>query len=349
MDNNFLISCLLTVIITSTAIAWLKRLSLKLNLVDQAGGRKLHQGKVPVVGGLALFSGFAFASLTLNQPLTFYRPFFACGAIIVLLGLADDLHDVNAYVRLLGQIAVACMAMFWGGIILDNLGPIVYNTPLLLSHTRWLVSLAAFIGLINAINMLDGHDGLAGSLCFIQLGFMALLAYMGQQINEVKILLVLMLAIMVFLYFNFPSKTKSARIFMGDAGSMFLGFTLTWFTIHLSQPPDAVASPVTFLWIMAVPLFDFFNVVFKRLRKRRSPLQADREHIHHILGDHHFNKQQTLFIIIAVTILMALLGCSLFWFGVRDAFSFGLFLLFFILYLKYCHKIHCIFNWLKKS
>ena len=312
-----------------------KQLAPKLGLVDVPGGRKQHQGAVPVVGGLAIFLGFTIGYLTLPQSLDIYRPFFVCAILIMLLGLADDLRELSARSRLIGQIGVAIIAVVWGGALLHNLGNLIFTGPITLSWCGYLLSILAIVGFMNAFNMLDGNDGLCGSLAFIQLGFIALLAWVHGDLNAFSPLILLCTTVGVFLLFNFPLKRQQANVFLGDVGSMLLGLAIAWYCIRLSQGQHAIAQPATFLWIIAIPLFDCCNVVIKRLKNGYSPMEADREHVHHILLDRGFSSLKTVCVIDAFAILFALIGVALSLLHIPEAISFILFIAAFIVYCMY--------------
>jgi len=142
------------------------------------------------------------------------------------------------------------------------------------------------IGMLNAVNMVDGLDGLAASLVFI-----AIIAWTGDDVRNVVIPELLGAAILAFLLFNLRLRGR-ALVFMGDAGSLFLGFVLTWFLVALSQGEQRLLAPVTALWLFALPLTDTISMMVRRILLRRSPFLADREHFHHILLAAGFGPQR---------------------------------------------------------
>ena len=189
------------------------------------------------------------------------------------------------------------------------------------------------VGVVNAVNMSDGLDGLAGGLVLVTLGSLAYLAYAGGHFTILDPLLLLMAAVVGFLIFNAPSPWgKKAKVFMGDAGSMFLGFVLALFLIDFSQEPNRIMHPVIPLWIFAVPLMDTVAVMFRRVVAGQSPFSADRKHLHHLLLTAGFTVGQTVLTIWILAVLLALIGLMGHAYGISDGVMFFGFLSMFALY-----------------
>jgi UDP-GlcNAc:undecaprenyl-phosphate GlcNAc-1-phosphate transferase len=256
----------------------------RIGLIDSPGGRKTHTGQIPLIGGIAMFLAFTVTLLVLPISLQDYRSFFVGGALLVFVGTLDDLHELSARSRLTAQIAAVLLMVLWGHNYLANLGNLLFMGVIHLGIFSIPLTLFAVVGVINAVNMLDGADGLAGSVIFVELVALALLAFWGGQQADATLLLTLLAAVLGFLVYNFrfPGRVQ-ARIFMGDSGSMFLGFALSWFLISLSQGTHPVARPVIMLWIMIVPLFDTIRLLIVRALHGRSPFSPGRDHLHHVL------------------------------------------------------------------
>jgi undecaprenyl-phosphate alpha-N-acetylglucosaminyl 1-phosphatetransferase len=190
---------------------------------------------------------------------------------------------------------------------------------------------------INAINMVDGIDGLAGGLTLITLSTLALISWMAGLEYSLNILLLLIASVLAFLIFNlrYPGQPK-AQVFMGDAGSMSLGFIVAWFLISLSQGEQRAMTPVTALWIFALPLLDTATTSIRRLLKGRSPFKADRAHFHHLLLDAGLTVTQTLLIILGSAIGLALIGLMGLYLGVSEAIMFLAFIGIFALEFVFC-------------
>lgn len=295
-------------------ILFLRPLAERFKLVDQPSGRKIHVGAIPLVGGIAIFVTLLFLAMLLGfKPQTYTLTFMTSLAILVIMGAADDREELHALGRMIGQIFVSLLAVIFAGIKITSFGNILGFGVVNLGYASGIVTILAIVLFINATNMLDGSDGLAGSIALVQLIFLTVMT-LGESsvVTEKLIILCLIGSILAFLYFNFPWRAeKSALVFLGDAGSMILGFAIIWFCIQFSQSPLSIIKPVTVLWITSVTLYDFFTVFIRRIKKRSSPLHADRTHLHHILYDLKLSRMQIVMTIAFSNLLLGILGIIL--------------------------------------
>ncbi len=307
----------------------LRPLARRIKLIDNT-----YQKSIPLIGGIAMFCGFMLALLTLDMPLSGLRFLVAGATILVIVGILDDFHELSISIRFITQIMVALLITVGGGIVIKDLG--------IIGVFGWFaepLTILAILGAINAVNMTDGIDGLAGGLTLITISALAFISWQANLYQSLNILLLLIICLLAFLIFNLPYRKKSgAMIFMGDAGSMFLGFMVVWFLINLSQGEEPAMSPVAVLWIFALPLFDMTTSIIFRTLKGSSPCARDRKHMHYILLGLGFTVQKTLFILLGTASLIAVSGLFGFYLGVSETIMFwmfmGLFGLYFILYLK---------------
>ncbi len=292
--------------ITFACLYLLQSLAIRIGLVDAPHGRKQHQGHVPLIGGIAIFLGFLFALLTLPVSLQPYRSFIAGCALLVFIGVLDDFHELSARARLVAQTVAGLIMVLWGKVALQSVGNLLFLDSIHLGIFSLPITVFAVIGIINAVNMTDGIDGLAGGLALIELSALAFLAIHGGATGQAIILLLIIASLLAFLWFNirFPWR-KQALVFMGDAGSMLLGFTLVWFLVDFSQGQHKLLAPAAMLWIMAVPLFDISGVIIRRLQKRQSPFLPDREHLHYLLKDAGLSITQVTLIIWGAALIFA--------------------------------------------
>ena len=232
---------------------------------------------------------------------------FIASLILVTVGVLDDRFHIPPAARLLSQIAAILLMYFGAGLGLAHIGdPFGFGT-LFTGRAALVVTMLVFISMINAYNFVDGADGLAGSLSLIGLLAVAMVAGVFHPIGALA--LAASAAIVGFLIFNFPTPwNRRVRAFMGDAGSTFLGFTIAWVTLSISQGADALISPVHCLWFAAIPIYDFFTCFTRRLSKRKSPFTPGRDHFHHILMRGHFGVRQTLGILTGLQMIYALVG-----------------------------------------
>ncbi|CAG0939178.1 UDP-GlcNAc:undecaprenyl-phosphate/decaprenyl-phosphate GlcNAc-1-phosphate transferase [Gammaproteobacteria bacterium] len=342
--------------LTAALIFVLRPVAMSVGLVDVPDARKSHQGPIPLVGGLAIFASVLAASLVPGLTgLSIAAPedlsFVVAGLILVGVGLVDDFIELSPASRFLAQ-ALATLAMVYGArVVLADLGAMTPSGAMLeLGLAAMPFTLFATVGVINALNMCDGLDGLSGSQALVSLaGFGLALVLWGPDGNA-GLLMVMAGGIVGFLLFNLrlPGRAR-ASIFLGDAGSMFLGFALTWFAISLSQGPDRVIKPAAALWFIMVPVMDAVAMMLRRVVRGRSPFSPDREHLHHIFLLAGFSVNQTVAIMAllgAAGVAVGLLGT---WLGVPDLLLAGAFLVAGMLYFWMIMHSWRVMRFLRRS
>ena len=308
MDERLFLVASLTFLVTLILLLFLMPLACRIGLTDHPGGRKLHARPTPLVGGIGIYLGCAFAGLFMPVGLERYLILLSAGGILVLTGAVDDLLDLPVRLRMSLQILASMVMSLVAGVVLVNLGELVIpGWTLSLGMLAVPFTVFAAVGLINAMNMSDGLDGLAGGLALISLtALMLIVIQAGADQYYIK-LLPLMAAVLAFLVLNLRPR-QPALVFMGDAGSLFLGFTLCWFFIRFTQGPAPLMAPVTALWLVALPLIDTLVIMARRIAKGRSPFAADREHLHHILLAAGFSPKAVLGIMLLLATAAAGVG-----------------------------------------
>lgn len=305
---------LVAFVITFGMVKVLQPLAYLIELVDKPGGRKQHNGVIPLIGGLAVFAGiFLTAYLFLDQP-TFIRLFMVGGGFMVFLGAVDDRYDLSPRLRLVGQILVASIFVYGLDIYLANFGNLLNFGDIQVGWFGYLLAILSLVGVVNAFNMLDGIDGLIGAFGLISFMGLAYLFGNGGHTNLALLATLFIGAISAFLIFNIwgtPSRQKKLnKIFMGDAGSMFLGLALGVLLIYGSQSEISAFDPVVAIWFVLLPMTDMFTLMYRRVRRGRSPVAPDRTHIHHILIRAGFKPWQALYILVLVQAVLVLLGVT---------------------------------------
>ncbi len=334
--------------ITFFSLLCLRRIAHKIDLLDLPNERKQHQGDIPLIGGISILLGFIFTCLVIPLPLSPYKPLLGCMTLIVFLGFADDLRELTPRFRLLGQMLIVLLAMFWGNLELRNLGDLFFTGQNIHLHGvgAAIFTILAWLSFTNASNMQDGVDGLAGTVSAVQIASLLLLAFLGHAVSDAALLSAFLAGLIVFLCFNFPcpKNKRTSKIFMGDAGSLLLGFFTAWFAIRFSQynfhhEGSHFPAPVTFLWITAVPLFDFFAVTISRILQRRSPMKGDRQHLHHYLEKKGYTPFQIVVIISLLSVIFSAVGLTLAWTNISEGTSFVLLLILLMSYIGFfCRK-----------
>jgi UDP-GlcNAc:undecaprenyl-phosphate GlcNAc-1-phosphate transferase len=285
-------------------------LGARLGLVDRPDARKHHIGDVPLAGGIAIFLTLLFGTFVLGiGPYTDSMLVIACAVFAV--GVFDDFRHISASARLLIEFAAGMLLATYGGIVITDVGNLLAmgNIPLLaLSVPLTALSVA---GLSNAYNMIDGIDGLAASMIALPLVVLYLLALQGGH-PMADALLLLLAPLGVFLLFNLgPGNRLIPKMFLGDAGSVTLGFLVTASLVYFSQGENALIRPVTALWLVTVPLMDMLATMLRRLRRGHKLMKADRSHLHHSLIDMGLRKRQALTVMVAYAVVCAVIGLAL--------------------------------------
>ncbi|SDK08187.1 UDP-GlcNAc:undecaprenyl-phosphate GlcNAc-1-phosphate transferase [Ferrimonas sediminum] len=334
-----------TFIVSYSSVRLAKPLAYRVGLVDKPNERKHHDGAIPLIGGIAIFIGVMSAIMIFlphNQILNLY---LLSAAIILLLGVLDDRHDLKVSYRMAVQALSACIMIFGAGLYLESLGNIFGLFELHLSHIGILITIVAVIGAINAFNMVDGIDGLAGMLSIVTFSGLAIL--FAQAGNVAWILPVLFIAaICAYLTFNlgWPNR-RAKKIFMGDAGSMLIGLTVVWLLVYGSQGDSVAFRPVTALWVIALPLMDMAAIMFRRVRKGQSPFKPDRNHLHHICMRAGLTQRQSL---VLITIFASVIVCAGIVAESMAIPEWVMFISFILLYLVYSYSIQNIWKIVKR-
>jgi UDP-GlcNAc:undecaprenyl-phosphate GlcNAc-1-phosphate transferase len=296
----------------------------RIGLMDQPGDRKNHEEAKPLVGGIGMVMAFVVSSL-LFIPLQGLRGFYAGVIILIIAGFLDDYKELAPSWKFIAQITAALLLIYFSNTILLTFGNLLSFGDINFGIFAIPMTVFCIVGLSNAINMIDGLDGLAGGISLIGLVSFAILSYLGGH-NEMLILcLALSGAVLGFLKYNWAP----AKLFMGDAGSLFLGFTLVFASIHVTQGEDSVVRPFVPLFVLAVPITDTLTLIVKRLIVGRSPFSADTFHLHHMLIRFGLNRKQAVMAILALCSVMSLAGILGIVFRVPEYFMFFFFLAYF--------------------
>jgi len=291
-EYKFAILSLITAfVVTLMAIPPIISLIKKFHLYDMPDLRKEHQAPIPTMGGIAVIAGMMVA-LILWFPFSNQLPqicFFFSITVLFGLGILDDLKDLSARYKFTIQLALGALIAISGIRITSFNGLFgIHDLPVMAQYT---ITILAIVGITNAFNLIDGIDGLAGGLGFMSLVTLGLFLIMNGDVNTALIAFALAGGILAFLYFNF----NPAKIFMGDTGSLVLGFVTAVLCIRLMQVNDFNINPVLphapvfVLGVVLIPVFDTLRVFAVRIWKGNSPFAADKTHIHHLLTNQGFS------------------------------------------------------------
>ncbi|MBR1882700.1 MAG: undecaprenyl/decaprenyl-phosphate alpha-N-acetylglucosaminyl 1-phosphate transferase [Muribaculaceae bacterium] len=313
----------ITLIISILLEFWVIKWSYKHDLYDKPNDRKIHTEKIPRLGGIAFFPILCLALMALvlkswpagriidllRDSTTEIIALMAASCVIFVYGLFDDFVSVRYRNKFFGQ-AVAALILSYNGICVSNLHGLLGLGELPI-WASWPLAVFAVIFIINAINFIDGIDGLASTLCGMALLYYMLAFIIGHQFMHAVLALIVLLSLLPFLYFNLLGNVrKRTKVFMGDAGSMFLGLMLAYLGFklnsmelrggleHYNQFALAFA-PVAF------PCFDVLRVVFSRVQSGHNPFAADKNHIHHRIMAAGVGQHGTLVLVNAMSLVLA--------------------------------------------
>lgn len=306
------LNLVLPLLLTAVLVDFLRPAAVRVGLVDTPGGRKRHNGPVPLVGGIAIMFAFWLCAALFLNIVSPYKPLIAGMGILLIVGVMDDLRDLAPKSKLMHQFIAVVLMTSWGGLYLRDLGDLFGLGSILLLDWGIPLTLFAAISVINAYNMSDGIDGLAGGWGLIAFAALAYLANETGAESAACLNLVLIGCVGGFLLFNLRHPWRSrAAVFLGDAGSMTIGFAVVWFAIELTQRGGAsgdTVPPVVMLWVLGLPLIDMFAVTVRRLAKGRNPLLPDRTHLHHVLLRVGISDRRVVFWLMAINCALAFAG-----------------------------------------
>jgi UDP-GlcNAc:undecaprenyl-phosphate GlcNAc-1-phosphate transferase len=297
-------------LITVAALFVGRRLALRCGFADKPGGRKQHDAPVPPIGGLVILPvAFAMCWLAGLEAIMPWPLAAGIGMLLVMGGL-DDAFNIKPALKFTIMVWTACFVVIFGEAQIVEVGNLFGFGPVELGILSKPFTIMCLVLLMNALNMMDGVDGLAGGFCALVVFWMLVVCLGAGNPAYVQTLTIILAALMGFLVFNMRAPwRKSASVFLGDSGSLCLGLLLGWFCIRLTQnwatPP---LQPATVIWIIALPVMDAFALFLARSLRGKHPFDADRRHLHHRLMDAGLTPGQTTIVMLSIVAVMALTG-----------------------------------------
>ncbi|THB69784.1 MAG: undecaprenyl/decaprenyl-phosphate alpha-N-acetylglucosaminyl 1-phosphate transferase, partial [Gammaproteobacteria bacterium] len=304
-------SFILAMFISMLLIPPLIRFAPRIGLVDIPDERKVHVNAIPRVGGVAMVIAALVPMLLWLPKSQEFVIFLISVAIIYFFGVWDDRSDLNYKIKFFGQILAVVLVVIIGGVQIRYI-PFMGLEPI----AQWIsipLTIFTLLGITNAMNLVDGLDGLAGGTTLIGFGAIGLLSYISTESTGSGNPYIALIAISImgstlgFLRFN----THPARIFMGDTGSQFLGFAIGTLAIMVTQQDDMPYNPGIPLILLCWPIFDTLMVMFIRICQGKSPFVADKNHIHHRLLALGLDHYEVVFVIYLVQAILATIAFSL--------------------------------------
>ena len=302
---TILLALIAAAVVSFLATPLVKQLACKVGAIDvPRDNRRMHKVPIPRLGGLAIFIAFIFSVLLFADIDRQMQGILLGAVIIVVLGVLDDIMTLHALPKFFVQIAAAGVAVYYGCRIEFISNPNLFSSTLYVS-LKWLsvpVTVIWIVAITNAVNFIDGLDGLAVGVSAISTASLLVIALMVSESNIAIILAALLGACLGFIPYNF----NPAKIFMGDTGSTFLGYILACLSIQgLFKMYAIISFAVPFL-ILGVPIFDICFAFLRRIAKGQNPMVADRGHVHHRLIDMGFSQKQSVAITYLITAILGL-------------------------------------------
>ena len=301
--EEVIVKILLIVITTFCFVAiimpFIKKLAMQIGAVDIPRTRHIHTKPMPKMGGIGIFLGFLLGYMLFGETSVQMNSILIGGFLIILIGLIDDMTELKPSVKFMGQLASACVIVFYGQFLLDNVS--AFGIDLHFGILAYPITVFFILGCINCINLIDGLDGLSGgisSIYFLTVGIIATIQ--GHFGLDFVLSFVMLGSTLGFLVHNF----HPASIFAGDSGSMFMGFIISVIAL-LGFKNVTMTSLIIPLLILAIPILDTLFAIIRRLLKGESPSKADKFHIHHQLLNRNFSQTATVLIIYFIDLLFA--------------------------------------------
>ncbi|CAM2732330.1 MULTISPECIES: glycosyltransferase family 4 protein [Staphylococcus] len=295
------VSMIVSLMIIPVVIA----VSKKLDIVDKPNFRKIHTKPISMLGGSAILLSFLIG-IWLGEPIEReIKPLLLGSVVIYLVGLIDDLYDLKPIIKLIGQILAATVVVSYG-VTIDfislPIGPTI--------HFGWLgipITIFWIVAITNAINLIDGLDGLAAGVSVIALATIAFIAILQGNIFIIMICSVLIGSLLGFLVFNF----HPAKIFLGDSGALLIGFIIGFVSL-LGFKNITFISLFFPIVILAVPFIDTLFAMIRRVKKGQHIMQADKSHLHHKLLDLGYTHRQTVILIYSIAFMFSVVSIILY-------------------------------------
>ncbi len=295
---------LLAFIATAILVPIVRNFSKKIGAVAVPDARKIHKNIVPSSGGLAIFAGFLIAALFFNRTSPEIIGFLIGGTVITGMGLLDDIFDLPPITKFFGQV-LAALIVIYSGVRIEFVANPSGGGLLQLGFLSLPFTFLWIVGIANAVNFIDGLDGLAAGVAGISATTLGVVALLTGRYDPAVLAFTLAAAAFAFIPFNFSEKMK---IFMGDSGSNFLGYSLAVVSIMGMVKVAAVFSMLIPILILAIPIFDTAFAIIRRLLSGKSPFVADKLHLHHRIMNKGYTHKQTAFIIYGINILLGIVA-----------------------------------------
>lgn len=298
--NRLFMMVLITFLFVFLFIPIVKRIAIYIGAMDIPNKRKVHKVPIPRLGGLGMYAGFLLGYMLFGWESMQMNAILIGSFIIVITGIIDDIHAIPAKYKLLGQIAAAMVIPLYGGILLKDIS--AFGVYVNFGMFSPIVTIVFIVAIMNCINFIDGLDGLAGGISAIYFLMIGIIAIMFQSTGlDVVLTFIMFGATLGFLAHNF----YPASIFMGDSGSLFLGYIISVISL-LGYKNVTFTSLIVPIFLLAIPIMDTLFAIIRRLLKHESIAMPDKCHLHHQLLKLNFSIPKAVLVIYLIDILFAI-------------------------------------------
>ena len=322
-------------------IPFIKKVAHHVNAMDIPNGRKVHKEPMPRLGGLGIYMGFLLGYILFGEMSTRMNAILIGSIIIIITGIVDDINPIPAKIKFLFQVVAASVVAFYGHILLRDLSAFGFYIDF--GIFSYPITIIFIVGIINCINLIDGLDGLAAglsSIYFLTIGIV-IVAWTNDFGLDVMITFIMLGATLGFLCHNF----NPAKIFMGDSGSMFLGYIIAVIAL-LGFKNVTLTTLLAPICLLAIPIMDTLFAILRRLVNKKPIDEPDKEHLHHQLLNLHLSHRNTVLVIYFIDILFA--SAMLVYILYDNTIGVIMYAILFIMVLIFIMKTNIIFNHDKK-
>ena len=282
--------------------------------------RKNHQGSIPLIGGIIIYISIIYGTFVFGVD-PFYRIITISLIPILIIGTLDGIEYIRTPIslRVISQILSSWIIIIFTDVYLKDLGDLFGLGIISLNQLGIPITIFCVVGVCNAFNMLDGMDGIMGSVTVVIITSLLILLYLNNVVYNFG--LILILSILIFLAFNLSFFGDKQKIFLGDHGSTGLGHIVAWNLIYLSQETNLI-TPVSSLWFIFLPLTDTILTIIRRVRSSKSIFHPDRKHLHYFLSDLGFSNKLILIIMLLISFLAACFAVGSNYWQLKEYFVF---------------------------
>lgn len=330
IDQKLILISLVSLSITLVTIVSLRPLAKKLRFVDRPSQRKKHIGNIPLIGGISILIGVYFSIVGQIIDNNIFLVYVYGGLMILLLGLIDDCYPFSAILRVLIQILIVSSIIWVTELKFDTIGhSFGLDKQIHLGYFSFPVTVLGIVFVTNALNLMDGADGIAGSLIIVVIVGINIFSLLHSDFNFNPLSLALLGSLIPYLWFNITTTIKD-KIFLGDSGSLFLGYSIAFLLLYETQVQNKISPPFA-LWLIAIPIYDVISVIIFRLKNGKPLLLPDSNHLHHFLQRLGFPNIKVLLTIVGLGLIALIL--AIFIELNAPSISFSIFLFFLLVYV----------------